>query len=149
MLNYNVGYDPYDGSNKRQHLFELVMIIRRALTLKALYEKMIAIINFTCKRIIPHAIPALTYCTLTRGILHIHGPNIISGAVLTRCYGASASATLGIIGLTVLGLAEMTLLGICVMGQQYIFWWLFLRTPKKDSGRPPRPKPPRRRDIKF
>lgn len=136
MLYYNIENDPYDGSNKRQHLLELIMLVRRALTLKALYEKMIAIVTLTCKRIIPNLIPGVTYYVLTRYVLHIPPINLIDSHALTSQYGYKLSVIIGVMVMTVTGLVDMAMFGIAIISQQYVFWWLFQRKTKHDKRNP-------------
>lgn len=149
MLNYNTGYDPYDEGNKKQHLLALVLLIRRALTLKALYEKMVDIVIFTVKRIIPNMIPGCTYYVVTRYVLHIDPLTLVNHNALINRYGPNTGAVLSIVIMSVIDLVDLTFLGIATLSQQFVFWRLFQRTPKIDKGNPPRPKSPRRRDIKF
>ena len=136
MLYYNIENDPYDGSNKRQHLLELIMLVRRALTLKALYEKMIAIVTLTCKRIIPNLIPGVTYYVLTRYVLHIQPMNLVDSHALTSQYGYKLSVIIGVTVMTVIGLVDMAMFGIAIISQQYVFWWLFQRKTKHDKRNP-------------
>lgn len=149
MLNYNTGYDPYDEGNKKQHLLELVMLIRRALTLKALYEKMVAIVTLTVKRIIPNALPGVTYYVITRYVLHIEPFRLVNYNALLVRYGPNTAPIVHVLALSMIGLVDLTLFGLAILLQQFIFWWLFIRTPKTSNGNPPRPKPPRRRNMQF
>ena len=150
MLNFNMGYDPYAGSHKKQHFLELVMLLRRALTLKALYEKMVSLLTLTFKRLIPNGvIPGLMYYYATRRYaFYARLVALVEQHGLTLQYGYKP-AMLGIIALTVIDLLEMTMLGIAIIGQQYIFWRLFIRPRRIGNGNPPRPNPPRRRNIQF
>lgn len=149
MLNYNIAYDPYDGSNKKQHLLELVMLLRRALTLKALYEKMVAIVTLTYKKIIPNLIPGITYYIIRRYVLQIDLLELIDRKALTLRYGYKICTIIEITIITIIGLGEMIATGIAVISQQYVFWWLFQRKHTLDDKNPPDRKPPRRRNIQY
>lgn len=153
MRHPSISHDPYEENNRQEKILELLLAIQRALTLKALYEKMIDVLTFTYKRFAPNLVPGIMYYVLTRRVLGIHPAEMLSNllkrqALTPRWYILSIPVT--IIVFTVLLLLEMAVVFIAVLGQQYVFWYLFIRKPKNDRRNPPRQKPPRRqRDIRF
>lgn len=147
MLNFNLPYDPYDGSNKVRNLAELAIIIRRALLIKSLRETFRNAVKLVVTRIIPNAIPGLIVFAVIPRVLHFDPIFPVDPYMVLKYRHKFAPKYYIVLILlyAIIGMFDMLIYGFTVLAVQYSAWFIFQRKPAhRNSG----PRGPQRPDTK-
>lgn len=147
MLNNNTAYDPYDGTNKVRNLLELIVIIRRALLLRSLRETFRNIINLLVTRIIPNALPGVVVFVILPRVFHFNPIFSTAPQQMVLKYGhkiATRYHGVFLLVYSIIGVLDMLFRGLMVFTVQFVFWFLFQRTPSRGGASPRRPGGPRK-----
>lgn len=145
MLNNNIAYDPYDGTNKVRNLVELIVIIRRALLLQSLREAFRNIINLMVTQIIPNALPGVVVFVVFPRVFHFNPIFSMDPQQMVLKYGhkiATRYHGVFLLAYSIIGVLDMLFRGLMIFAVQYVFWFIFQRKPSQGGATPRRPGEP-------